>query len=58
MNNEKIGMSDKHTIKVHDTYEVEYWATKLGVSPDELLSAVEQVGNSSIDVKQYINSKL
>ena len=52
------GTHDKYSIKVHDKYEVEYWSTKFGVSAEELLSAVEAVGHSSIDVKEHIRRKL
>ena len=54
----KAGMYDKYSIKVHDVYELEYWAKKFGISPDELLDIIKEIGNSSIDVKQHIKSKL
>lgn len=58
MNNKgKVDKHDKYAINIHDKYEIEYWSTKFGVSAEELLKAVEEVGNSSIDVKEYIKRK-
>ena len=44
-------------LSIHDKYEIEYWSTKFGLSAEELLKAVEEVGNSSIDVKEHIRRK-
>lgn len=58
MNNKgKVDKRDKYTINVHDKYEIEYWSTKFGLSAEELLKAVEEVGDSSIDVKEHIRRK-
>lgn len=48
---------DKYAINMHDKYEIEYWSTKFGVSAEELLKVVEEIGDSSIDVKEYIRRK-
>ena len=48
---------DKYAININDKHEIEYWSTKFGVSAEELLKAVEEVGNSSINVKEHIRRK-
>ena len=52
-----VDKRDKYAINMLDKYEIEYWSTKFGVSADELLKAVEKVGNSSIDVKEHLKRK-
>jgi hypothetical protein len=47
----------KHGINTTDKHEIEYWSIKLGVSAEELLKVVEEVGRSSIDVKKHIKGK-
>ena len=54
----KVGTSGIHHINTKDKYEIEYWSMKLGITPEELLKAVEEVGNSSIDVKKHIKNDL
>jgi hypothetical protein len=48
---------DKYAININDKHEIEYWSTKFGVSAEDLLKAVEDVGNSSINVKEHIRRK-
>ncbi len=48
---------DKYAINMHDKHEIEYWSTKFGITAEELLKAVEEIGNSSIDVKEHIRRK-
>lgn len=55
--NESVDKHDKNAININDKYEIEYWSTKFGVSVEELLKAVEEVGNSSINVKEHIRRK-
>ena len=58
MNNKgNVDKRDKHAINVLDKYEIEYWSTKFGVSTEALQKAVEEVGSSSIDVKEHIKRK-
>jgi len=52
-----VDKRDKYAINMLDKYEIEYWSTKFGVSAEELLKAVEKVGNSSIDVKEHLRRK-
>lgn len=55
--NENVDKHDKNAININDKYEIEYWSTKFGVSVEELLKAVEEVGNSSIKVKEHTRRK-
>jgi hypothetical protein len=52
-NNNYRGNFDTSRVNVHENYEVEYWANKFGVRPEQVRQAVEIVGMSSIDVEQY-----
>ena len=52
-----VDKRDKYAINMLDKYEIEYWSTKFGVSAEELLKAVKEVGNSSIDVKEHLKRK-
>ncbi|GAB2984174.1 hypothetical protein GCM10027049_22280 [Mucilaginibacter puniceus] len=53
----KLEKHDKYTINMHDKYEIEYWSTKFRISAEELQKAVEEVGNSSINVKEHVMRK-
>jgi hypothetical protein len=58
MNSKKpAGMTDKYSININNDHEIEYWSIKLGTTPAELLEIVNQVGNSSLDVKKYLKEK-
>jgi len=52
--NTKQGASDSGLINVHEEYEVSYWIQILGVTKDELIEAVEEVGTSSEFVRDYL----
>lgn len=54
-NTQKVGSPDRKTINVNEDYEVAYWTKALGVSKDELISAVDKVGKSAEAVRQYLN---
>ncbi|RZA01989.1 MAG: DUF3606 domain-containing protein [Sphingobacteriaceae bacterium] len=56
-NKKKLVEHDKYAINTNDKHEIEYWSIKLGVTTEELLKAVDEVGRSSIDVKRHIKSK-
>jgi hypothetical protein len=48
---------DRKRISLKEDYEVRYWSQQLGVSPQELESAVKTVGNSAEAVAEHIRSK-
>ncbi|HEY0243956.1 MAG TPA: DUF3606 domain-containing protein [Mucilaginibacter sp.] len=54
-NYNSIGSPGRDRININENYEVEYWANKFGVKPDQLRSAVEAVGTASADVEKYLN---
>lgn len=49
------GPQDRSRINVNEDYELHYWARELGVSPDELIEAVERVGVSVEKVREHLN---
>jgi len=53
-----VDKHDKNAINMDDKHEIEYWSTKFGITAEELLKAVEEVGNSSIYVKEHLRRKL
>ncbi|SFU83381.1 Protein of unknown function [Nitrosomonas eutropha] len=44
---------DKKRINIGQSYEVNYWKKKFGVSEDELVAAVNKVGTSVDEVEKY-----
>lgn len=52
-NNNYSGSLDRSRVNIHENYEVEYWANKFGVRPEQLKKAVEAVGISSAAIEQY-----
>ena len=48
------GEPDRSLINMREDYEVKYWTRHLGVSRDELQSAVEKVGNSAAAVRKQL----
>ena len=38
----KKGSPDRDRINVHEKYELEYWSKKFGITPDELIVALEK----------------
>ncbi|MCC8426722.1 DUF3606 domain-containing protein [Mucilaginibacter sp. UR6-11] len=55
-NKDKVGSPDRELINIHENYEVEYWAEKLGVTASRLREAVQKAGNSVAAVKAYLNN--
>ena len=55
--NKGIFVINKYGINTADKHEIEYWSIKLGVSAQELLQIVDEVGNSSIEVQKHIKAK-
>ena len=50
----KRGKRDRDRINVDEQYEVRNWAKSLGVSEDELRSAVAKAGPMVKDVKAHL----
>ena len=50
----KRGKEDRDRINVNEDYEVRDWAKSLGVSEDELRSAVAKAGPMVKDVKAHL----
>jgi hypothetical protein len=48
------GAADRNRINVHEDYELRDWSKRLGVSPEELKKAVEQVGTSADAVRKHL----
>ena len=42
------------TINIAVTWELNYWATRLGLTPDELIIVVAEVGNNLTDVREAV----
>ena len=55
-NKQNIGSPDRDQVNIHENYEVEYWAKKLSVTPEQLRQAVAVVGTSSADVEKYLKN--
>ena len=45
---------DSNFINVNEEYEVEYWTKELGISKQQLMDAVQQVGTSIKAVRELI----
>lgn len=41
-------------INVNDLSEFKWWSAHLGVGPEKLLAAIDEIGNSVQDVRKYI----
>ncbi|PWS33878.1 DUF3606 domain-containing protein [Pedobacter paludis] len=50
----KKGGADRARININESYEVDYWSNKFGVSKDKLRAAVQTVGTSVVDVEKYL----
>jgi antitoxin component HigA of HigAB toxin-antitoxin module len=58
MNNDlQIGSIDNDHINIHEYYEVEHWTKELHTNVEALKLAVEQVGTSIADIKNYLDHK-
>ena len=53
-NKQDRGPSDRNRIDVNEDYELSYWTKELGVSRDELKSAVQKVGPVAKDVREHL----
>ena len=50
----KKGPQDASRISLSEPWEVEYWTRTLGVTRDELETAVKAVGNSAAAVRRHL----
>jgi hypothetical protein len=48
---------NQHFINISEYYEIEYWANRFNVRPEQLRAAVTTVGGSITDVEHYLNKK-
>lgn len=48
------GPADAKRINIHEPYEVEYWTKALGVTKEQLISAVGRVGVMADDVRRHL----
>jgi hypothetical protein len=48
------GAADRSRINIHEDYELRDWSKRLGVSPEELKKAVQQVGTSAEAVRKHL----
>ena len=53
-NRQDRGPQDRSRINVHEDYEVQYWSKEFGVTPEQLIRAVTQVGASADRVRQHL----
>ncbi|SDH70160.1 DUF3606 domain-containing protein [Propionivibrio dicarboxylicus] len=47
---------DPTKINIHETWELDYWSKKFGVSKDKIIQAVKAVGPSTAQVKQHLRA--
>ena len=52
------GPRDRARVNVHETWELEYWSKKWGVTHQQLRAAVSAVGVMSADVARYLGKSL
>jgi hypothetical protein len=48
------GPQDRSRINVNEDYELRYWTKTLGVTPEQLRDAVNQVGPSVEKVREHL----
>jgi hypothetical protein len=51
----QTGRPDDQRINVEQEHELNYWSKELGVSREQLRSAVQQAGSLVKDVRQHLN---
>ena len=49
---------DVYRINTREQHELDYWTRQLGVTRDQLLSAVTAVGDSEDKVRQHLGKQL
>jgi len=50
----KRGGEDRKRINIHEDYEVRDWSEKFGVTHQQLLEAVQAVGDKVEDVERHL----
>jgi hypothetical protein len=45
---------DPKQVNTHETWEVDYWSKKFGVTPEKLKQAVKAVGTQVTKVQQHL----
>lgn len=45
---------DASKVNVNETWELEYWSNKFGVTKERLKEAVKAVGTSAVAVQKYL----
>lgn len=53
-NKQKTGIAHRSRINIHESYEVDYWANKYGISKDKLKAVVQTVGTAVAKVEAYL----
>ncbi|UKT65705.1 DUF3606 domain-containing protein [Pedobacter mucosus] len=53
-NKQKTTIADRSRININESYEVDYWSNKFGVSKDKLKATVQIVGTSVKAVENYL----
>jgi Protein of unknown function (DUF3606) len=53
----KKGPADASKVNVHEDYEVQYWRTKFGCTPQQLKDAVKKVGTVAAAVEKELKNK-
>lgn len=48
------GLESSHLISLQQQQQVQYWTTRLGVSRNQLLQAIEAVGDSAPHVEAWL----
>lgn len=51
---QKVGGADRSRININESYELDYWSDKFGVSKDKLKAAIQTVGTSADKVEEYL----
>jgi Protein of unknown function (DUF3606) len=56
-NKDFIGKPDRDRINTSENYELKHIEEKLGVSREQLLQAIHEVGNSREKVEEYLKNQ-
>lgn len=51
------GPQDRSRIGLGEQWELDYWTMEFGCSENELRKAVDEVGNSADEVREYLSSR-
>lgn len=50
-------LEERTTIDINEDYEVLYWSHKFNVSKQDVIEAVQNVGNSLVAVSRYLQKR-